>query len=125
MGHPGRHGHPLHADQRETDLDKRRGHRPRVTGGPTTGRRPVLTLADRLLATVLHHRLALPQVAIATLFDVRPETINKRIRYIRLLLDTTGHAIQPAAHTTATLNELYTLANTAGITHPTKTKTAS
>jgi hypothetical protein len=28
---------------------------------PGAGRRPVLTLADRLLATVLHYRLALPQ----------------------------------------------------------------
>ena len=41
----------LHHQQRETNLDKRRG------------RRPVLTLADRLLATTLYQRLALPQVA--------------------------------------------------------------
>jgi hypothetical protein len=115
----------LHADQREANLDKRRGHRPRVTGGPTTGRRPVLTLADRLLATVLHHRLALPQVAVAQLFNVRPETINKRIRDIRLLLDAAGHTIQPADHRTATLDELYSLANTAGITPQSKIKTAS
>ncbi|MFF4762539.1 hypothetical protein [Streptomyces sp. NPDC001292] len=56
----------LHDDQREADLDKRCGHRPRVKDDGTTGRRPMLTLADRLLATVLHYRLALPQVAVAT-----------------------------------------------------------
>jgi len=63
----------LHDQQRETSLDKRRGHRPRLAA-PGTGRRPVLTLADRLLATALHQRLGLPQVAIAVLFAVRPET---------------------------------------------------
>ena len=46
---------------------------------PDAGRRPVLTLADRLLATTLHQRLALPQVAIASLFTVRPETINQQL----------------------------------------------
>jgi hypothetical protein len=84
----------LHDQQREANLDTRRGHRPRMTA-PGTGRRPVLTLADRLLATILHQRLALPQVAIATLFGVRPETINKRIRDIRQLLDQAGYTIQP------------------------------
>jgi hypothetical protein len=52
----------LHDQQREDSLDKRRGHRPRIKAGPGTGHRPVLTLADRLLATFLHYRLALPQV---------------------------------------------------------------
>jgi hypothetical protein len=77
----------LHDEQWETSLDQRRGHRPRLTV-PDTGRRPVLTLADRLLATILYQRLALTQVAIAALFGVRPETINKRIRQ---LLDQAGH----------------------------------
>jgi hypothetical protein len=40
----------LHHQQREISLDKRRGHRPRLAA-PGTGRRPILTLADRLLAT--------------------------------------------------------------------------
>ena len=76
----------LHDQQRETSLDKRRGHRPRLIA-PGVGRRPLLTLADRLLATVLHQRHALPQTAIAALFGVRPETVNRRIRDIRQLLD--------------------------------------
>ena len=83
-----------HDQQRETSLDKRRGHRPRLIA-PSVGRWPVLTLPDRLLATILHQRLALPQTAIAALSGVRPETVNKRIRDIRQLLDQAGYTIQP------------------------------
>jgi transposase len=113
----------LHDQQRETSLDQRRGHRPRLTA-PGTGRRPVLTLADRLLATILHQRLALPQVAIAALFSVRPETINKRIRDIRQLLEQTRYTIQPGPHQLVSLNDLYSLTTTEGITLPSKIKTA-
>jgi hypothetical protein len=113
----------LHDQQRETSLDKRRGHRPRLTA-PGTGRRPVLTLADRLLATILHQRLALPQVAIAALFSVRPETINKRIRDIRQLLEQAGHAIKPGHHRLASLADLYNLATAEAIVIPPETKTA-
>ena len=113
----------LHGQQRETSLDQRRGHRPRLTA-PGTGRRPVLTLADRLLATVLHQRHALPQVAIAALFGVRPETINKRIRDIRQLLDQAGYAIQPGLHRLARLDDLYGLAIAMGIVIPSETKAA-
>ena len=99
----------LHDQQREASLDKRRGHRPRLAA-PGTGRRPVLTLADRLLAAVVHYRLALPQVAIAALFGVRPETVNKRIRDIRQLLEQAGHIIQPGPSRLANLDELHDLA---------------
>jgi Helix-turn-helix of DDE superfamily endonuclease len=113
----------LHDQQWETSLDKRRGHRPRLTA-PGTGRRPVLTLADRLLATSLYQRLALPQVAIAALFGVRAETINKRIRDIRQLLHQAGHTIQPSPHRLASLDDLYGLAIAAGIVIPSENKTA-
>ena len=113
----------LHDQQREANLDTRRGHRPRMTA-PGTGRRPVLTLADRLLATILHQRLALPQVAIATLFSVRPETISKRIRDIRQLLDQAGYTIQPGPHRLASLDDLPRLAAAEGITIAPKIKTA-
>jgi Rhodopirellula transposase DDE domain len=113
----------LHDQQREANLDKRRGHRPRLTA-PGTGRRPVLTLADRLLATTLHYRLALPQVAIAALFSVRPETINKRIRDIRQLLDQAGHTIQPRPHHLTSLDDLCKLAAEEGIGIPPEIKTA-
>ena len=104
----------LHDQQRETSLDARRGHRPRQTA-PGTGRRPVLTLADRLLATILHQRLALFQVAIAALFSVRAETINKRIRDIRQLLEQAGYTIQRSPHRLASLDDLATLATAEGI----------
>ena len=113
----------LHDQQREADLDTRRGHRPRLAA-PGTGRRPVLTFADRFLATILHQRLALPQVAIAALFNVRPETINRRIRDIRKLLDQAGYPIQPGPHRPANLDDLYRLAAAAGIAIPSETKTA-
>jgi hypothetical protein len=113
----------LHGQQRETSLDKRRGHPPRLTA-PGTGRRPLLTLADRLLATVLHQRLGLPQVAIAALFGVRPETINKRIRDIRQLLEQAGYAIQPGPHRLAGPEDLSNLATAEGILAPAETKTA-
>ncbi|MFF0141330.1 ISAzo13 family transposase [Streptomyces sp. NPDC005227] len=114
----------LHEDQREAHLDKRRGHRPRLHA-PGTGRRPMLTLADRLLATVLHQRLALPQVAVATLFGVCPETINRRIRDIRQLLKTMEHTVERADRQLPTLEHLYDHASAAGITLPPKIKTAS
>ncbi|WUR93567.1 transposase family protein [Streptomyces sp. NBC_01262] len=97
----------LHEAQRETELDKRRGHRPRAKGDGGTGRRPILTLADRLLAALLHYRLGLPQVTVAALFRVRPETINKRIRDIRCLLEQASHTIQPAEQRLTTLDDLY------------------
>lgn len=110
----------LHDQQREAGLDKRRGHRPRMAV-PGTGRRPVLTLADRLLAVILHHRLALPQVSIAELFSVRPETINGRTRDIRQLLQQIEHAIQPGPRRLLTLDDL---ADAERIATPPKIKTA-
>ena len=95
-----------------------------VKAGPGTGRRPVLTLADRLLAAVLHYRLGLPQVAIAALFGVRPETVSKRIRDIRQLLDQAGYAIQPGPHRLANLEDLYDLARSTDIAIQPKIKTA-
>ena len=114
----------LHDRQREDSLDKRRGHRPRIKAGEGTGRRPVLTLADRLLAAILHYRLGLQQVAVAALFRVRPETVNKRIRDIRQLLDQAGHTIQPGPHRLASLDDPYTLARSTGITTQPEIKTA-
>jgi Rhodopirellula transposase DDE domain len=113
----------LHDEQREASLDKRRGHRPRLAA-PGTGRRPLLTLADRLLAAILYQRLALPQVAIAALFSVRAETINKRIRDVRQLLDQAGHVIQPVPHRLASVDDLLNLAAANGIATAPKIQTA-
>jgi transposase len=114
----------LHGQQREASLHQRRGHRPRQAA-PGTGRRPVLTLADRLLAATLHYRLGLPQVAIAGLFTVRPETINKQLRRVRELLQQAGHTIQPDPNKITTIDDLYTYAAANGITTPPNIKTAS
>jgi hypothetical protein len=89
--------------------------RPSSQAQPTFGTRQ---------ATTLHQRLALPQVAIAVLFSVRPETINKRIRDIRQLLDQAGHTIQPGPHRLASLDDLNSLATAAEITVPPEIKTA-
>ena len=59
-----------HHAQRETDLHHQRGGPRKVA--PGTGRRPVLPLADRVLATTLHQRFRLPQTVIAGLFEVTP-----------------------------------------------------
>src|SRR5208282_3129886 len=113
----------LHDQQHEADLNARRGHRPRMTA-PGTGRRPVRTLADRLLATILHQRHALPQVAIAALLGVRPETTSRRIRDTRKLLDQAGHTIQPSPRRLASLDDLHSLATAEGITIPSEIKAA-
>jgi Rhodopirellula transposase DDE domain len=113
----------LHDQQRETSLDKRRGHRPRLAA-PGTGRRPVLTLADRLLATILGQRLHLPQADIAALLRVHPKTISRRIRDIHQLLDQAGHSIQPTHHHLASLDDLCNLAAAEGIAIPPEIKAA-
>ncbi|WP_219420399.1 hypothetical protein, partial [Pseudonocardia nigra] len=52
-------------------------------------------------------------------------TINRRIRDTQYLLEQAGHTIQPAENPLATLDDLYDLASTAGITIPTRVTTAS
>lgn len=103
-------------DQQHTHRRRRRLAEP--------GHRRALTLADRLLATILHQRLALPQRAIARLFATRHETINRHITQTRRLLQQAGHPIPPGPHHLATLDDLHALAVAEGITHP-KIKPAS
>nr|WTB28905.1 ISAzo13 family transposase [Streptomyces sp. NBC_00830]WTB30192.1 ISAzo13 family transposase [Streptomyces sp. NBC_00830]WTB31052.1 ISAzo13 family transposase [Streptomyces sp. NBC_00830]WTB31926.1 ISAzo13 family transposase [Streptomyces sp. NBC_00830]WTB34203.1 ISAzo13 family transposase [Streptomyces sp. NBC_00830] len=113
--------------QREEDLHQRRGgDRQKVPAvGLYTGRRPGLTLVDRILATFLYHRHALPQVAVARLFAVTPQTINRAIRKTHRLLDEIGHTIEPATTRLATLDDLADLAARLSITPTPKIKTAS
>lgn len=85
----------------------------------------MLTLADRLPAAAVHHRLALPQVAVATLFGVCPETITRHIRDIRQPLIKMEHTIDPTDGRLATLEHLYDHSTAAGIPVPSKIKTAS
>ena len=55
---------------------------------------------------------------------VRPQTIKKRIRDIRQLLEQAGYAIQRGPHRLASLDDLYRLAITTGIVIPSEIKTA-
>jgi len=52
------------------------------------------------------------------------EASTKRIRDIRQLLDQAGHAVQRGPHRLASLDDLYSLAATEGITVPPEIKTA-
>jgi hypothetical protein len=58
------------------------------------------------------------------LFSVRPETINKRVRDIRQLLDQAGHVIQPGPHRLASLDDLYRIAAAERIAIPSEIKMA-
>jgi hypothetical protein len=80
--------------QREADLHHQRGGPRKVAAG--TGRHSSLTLPERLLITVLHHRLGLPQAVLADLFKVTLMTANRAIRQIRPLLEQAGYTITPA-----------------------------
>lgn len=57
--------------------------------------------------------------------DVRPETINRRIRDICQILTSTGHTITPADQRLSGLDGLYAFADGTGIRHPAEIKTAS
>jgi hypothetical protein len=113
--------------QREADFHQRRGgdRRKVPTTGLYTGRRPGLTLVDRLLATLLYGRHGLPQVVIAPLFGITPLSLNRAISQTRRLLGEVGHAVEPAATRLATLDNLFALAIHHGITPPSEIKTAS
>lgn len=114
----------LHHDLREDQLHQRRGGRPRLVGNGTTGCRPVLTLPDQLLAAILHYRLAPPQTAIAALFGVTPETVNRRLRDLRRLLEQDGTTIRPAEARLRTLDDFHRYTNRKGLTRPDEIKSA-
>jgi len=98
---------------REAALDRRRGYRPRQGHG--NGGHPRHTLTAKLTAAILHDRHALPQTAIAALFQASPATISRQITGIRRLLAQAGTTIQPATPQLATLDDLYHYAADHGI----------
>ena len=91
------------SEQREQDLHQRRGSdRQRAPGA---GPPPRLTIANRVLATLLHQHLALPYPLLAQLLGVNRTTISRAVQQTRPLLARRGLAAgQPAAR-------LYTLAD--------------
>jgi hypothetical protein len=79
---------------------------------------PILTTADRLLITTLHHRFRLSQIKLAALTAIRADTLNRQIQHTRRLLQRAGHTIPAAPQRLTTLNALYTYAAAHGITTP-------
>src|SRR5712692_6534422 len=82
------------AMHREASLNQRRGAGRRRA--PGAGARPRLDLTDRILATLLHLRLRLPQPEIARLLGVDRTTISRTIHVTRQLLHQHGTTIEPA-----------------------------
>ena len=62
---------------------------------PRSGRPPLFPFPDRVVATVLHLRLTLPDDTLAHLFGTSRTTIGRALTEIRDLLDQHGHHIEP------------------------------
>jgi biotin operon repressor len=110
------------AMHREASLNQRRGGGRRRA--PGAGARPRLDLTDRILATLLHLRLRLPQPEIARLLGVDRTTISRTIRVTRQLLHQHGTTIEPATVRLYTLADLADFASTSEITLQSEIKPA-
>ena len=108
--------------QREESLRERRGGQRRRA--PGAGAAPRLTLADRILAALLHLRLSLPQPVVARVLGADRTTISRAIRATRQLLDQHGITIEPAPARLYTLTDLSAYATAQGVIQAPKTKTA-
>jgi hypothetical protein len=62
---------------------------------PRSGRPPVFPFPDRVVATVLHLRLTLPEDTLARLFRTSRTTIRRALAETRHLLDQHGYVIEP------------------------------
>ena len=62
---------------------------------PRSGRPPVFPFPDRVVATVLHLRLSLPDDTLAHLLGTSRTTIRRALTETRDLLDQHGHRIEP------------------------------
>ena len=62
---------------------------------PRSGRPPVFPFPDRVVATVLHLRLALPDDILAHLLGTSRTTMRRALAEIQDLLDQHGHHIEP------------------------------
>jgi transposase len=62
---------------------------------PRSGRPPLFPFPDRVVATVLHLRLSLPDDTLAHLFGTSRTTIWRALTEIRDLLEQHGHHIEP------------------------------
>ena len=62
---------------------------------PRSGRPPLFPFPDRIVATVLHLRLSLPDDTLAHLFGTSRTTMRRALTEIRDLLDQHGYRIEP------------------------------
>jgi hypothetical protein len=62
---------------------------------PRSGRPPLFPFPDRVVATVLHLRLSLPDDTLAHLFGTSRSTIQRALTEIRDLLDQHEYCIEP------------------------------
>src|SRR6266487_3765684 len=62
---------------------------------PRSGRPPLFPFPDRVVATVLHLRLSLPDDTLAHLLGTSRTTIRRALTEIQDLLDQHGHRIEP------------------------------
>jgi transposase len=101
------------------NLIQDRQHHRRVAAGkkphaPRPGRPAQFTFADRVLATILHLRLQLPETTLATMFATSRSSIRRAISETGQLLDqhgTTINAITPSAPILDLLNTAATDTN--------------
>lgn len=85
---------------------------------PRSGRPPTFGFPDRVLATVLHLRLALPDDTLAHLFTTSRATIRRAVQETRQLLDEHGTRITAAPTPSTSLVNLLAATITQRNTHP-------
>ena len=85
---------------------------------PRPGRPPTFAFPDRVLATVLHLRLGLPDNTLAHLFTTSPTTIRRAVKETRKLLDEHGTHITAAPTPPSSLVNLLAATTTQRNTHP-------
>jgi transposase len=103
------HQEAIHTAYRQTlETTNHNGTRPHA---PRSGRPPTFAFGDRVLATVLHLRLGLPDNTLAHLFTTSRATIRRAVNETRRLLNEHGTHIAAAPTPPSTLVNL--LATTA------------
>jgi transposase len=87
------------ADLRQAQQARRTREHPTTDARhkPRSGRPLTFPFPDRVLATILRLRLALPDDTLAQLLDTSPSTIYRTVRETQPLFEQLGHAIKPAA----------------------------
>jgi hypothetical protein len=86
-----------HADAQHREHQQHRAEQGHRHHAPRSGRPPLLTFPNQILATILHLRLSLPADTLAVLFSSSRATVRRAISHTRPLLDQHGTVITPAS----------------------------